>query len=269
MTASRAMAALVLAVLVVLAFGVQWVWPHGYEEQFREHIDERPSAQFPLGTDELGRDRFARLLYGTRLSLFLAPAAAALAVLLAVTAGLAAALLGGICDSALGALTDLLVSLPSLCVLLAARAALPLDTPPAQTIMVTFGLLALFGWAAPARVVRNAVLSLARRDFVLEARALGTRGPRLLAVHLAPNLRPIAVAQFVTTLPAFVVGEANLGILGLGVAEPMPSLGGMLRELENYNAILDKPWMLAPVCVLVALIAAMHALAQGREVTHA
>ncbi|HET8548784.1 MAG TPA: ABC transporter permease [Bryobacteraceae bacterium] len=269
MTASRAAAAVVLAALAVLSAGVPWLWPHGYEEQFREHIDERPSAQFPLGTDELGRDRLARLLYGTRLSLLLAPAAAAVAVLVAVIAGLAAALLGGLWDSALGGLTDLLVSLPSLCVLVAARAALPLDTPPGQTIIVTFGLLAVFGWAPPARVVRNAVLSLSRRDFVLEARALGMSSPRLFAVHLAPNLRPVAVAQFVTTLPAFVVGEANLGILGLSVAEPVPSLGGLLRELENYRAIFDKPWMLAPVAVLVALIAAMHVLAKGREMSHA
>jgi peptide/nickel transport system permease protein len=269
MSLGRVLATLVLSAIAALSLGAQWVWPQGYEEQFRDHIDERPSVQFPLGTDELGRDRLARLLYGTRLSLLLAPAAAAAAVIVAVSAGLAAGLAGGICDSILGALTDLLLSLPSLCVLVAARAALPLDTPPAQTIVITFALLALFGWAPPARVMRNAVQSLARRDFVLEARAMGTGGPRLYAVHLAPNLRPIAVAQFVTTLPAFVVGEANLGILGLGIAEPVPSLGGLLRELENYRAVIDKPWMLAPVVVLVALIAAMHALARGREVAHA
>jgi peptide/nickel transport system permease protein len=269
MTTARIAALVLLTGIAALSLGVQWIWPHGYEEQFREHIDESPSAQFPLGTDELGRDRFARLLYGTRLSLLLAPAAAALSVLLAVAAGLAAALIGGVCDSALGALTDLLLSLPSLCVLVAARAALPLDTPPVYTVVITFGLLAAFGWAAPARVARNAVLSFLRREFILEARAMGTRGTRLVAIHLTPNLRAVAVAQFVTTLPAFVVGEANLGLLGLGVAEPLPSLGGLLRELENYHAIVDKPWMLAPVAVLVALIAAMHALAQGREVSHA
>jgi peptide/nickel transport system permease protein len=253
----------------VCALGAQWIWPHGYEEQFRDNIDEPPSAKFPLGTDELGRDRLARLLHGTRLSLLLAPGAAALAVLLALAAGLIAALAGGVCDSVLGGVTDLLLSLPSLCVLVAARAALPLDTPASHTVIVTFGLLALFGWAPPARVVRNAVLALLRRDFVLEARAIGTRGARLLAVHLTPNLRALAVAQFLTTLPAFVVGEANLGILGLGVAEPVPSLGGLLRELESYHAIVEKPWMLAPVAVLVTLIGAMHALAQDREVTHA
>jgi peptide/nickel transport system permease protein len=265
----RIIAAVVLALIATASAGAQWVWPHGYEEQFREHIDERPSARFPLGTDELGRDRLARLLYGTQLSLLLAPAAAAAAVLIALTAGVAAALLGGIFDSGLGALTDLLLSLPSLCVLVAARAALPLDTAPAQTVVLTFGLLALFGWAPPARVVRNAVLSLARRDFVLEAHAMGAGGRRVFLMHLVPNLRPVELAQFVTTLHAFVVGEANLGILGLGVAEPVPSLGGLLRELENYRAVADKPWMLAPVAVLILLIAAMHALAQGREIANA
>ena len=269
MSCARIAALVVLGVIAVASLGVEWIWPHGYEEQFRDHIDAPPSVQFPLGTDELGRDRLARVLYGTRLSLLLAPAAAALSVLLAIGAGLAAGLIGGFCDSALGAVTDLLLSLPSLCVLVAARAALPLDTPPSQTIVITFGLLAVFGWAPPARVVRNAVLSLLRRDFILEARALGTRSTRLLVMHLTPNLRAVAAAQFVTTVPAFVVGEANLGLLGLGVAEPVPSLGGLLRELENYHAIVDKPWMLAPAGILVALIAAMHALAQGREVTHA
>jgi ABC-type dipeptide/oligopeptide/nickel transport system permease subunit len=76
--------------------------------------------------------------------------------------------------------------------------------------------------------------------------------------HLAPNLRPILLAQFLVSVPVFILSEANLGLLGLGVSEPLPSWGAMLRELENYTAVLRNPWMLAPAILLIAVVGSLQ-----------
>ena len=238
---------------------------HSYAEQFREAIDAPPSAQFPLGADELGRDRFARLLYGTRVSLLLAPAAAILSTLLAALIGGSAGYLGGRWEKLVLAGIDLFLSLPWLFLLLAVRALLPLNTSPEASVLVTFLLLGCLGWALPARIVRAGMRSLAGADFILQARASGLQGWRLFRRHLLPNLKPILLAQFWIAIPMYILSEANLSLLGLGVAEPLPSWGGLLRELENYSAVLRNPWLLAPAALLVASVSCLQILLRTED----
>jgi peptide/nickel transport system permease protein len=95
-------------------------------------------------------------------------------------------------------------------------------------------------------------------DYLLQARASGISGARLFWRHLLPNLRPILLAQFWISVPVFILSEANLGLLGLGVSEPLPSWGALLRELENYTAVLQNPWMLAPVALLVIVVGCLQ-----------
>ncbi len=109
--------------------------------------------------------------------------------------------------------------------LITARAALPLDISPWTSVTITFGLLGLLGWAAPCRVIRAATRSLARSEFVGAAHARGIRPWRIAFRQLLPNLRPVLAAQFWTNVPLFLLAEANLSFLGLGVAEPLPSWG--------------------------------------------
>jgi len=97
------------------------------------------------------------------------------------------------------------------------------------------------------------------------ARACGCSTPRLLRVHVLPNIRPVVVAQFWVLVPIFLLTEANLGMLGLGVTEPMPSWGNMLAELWDYDRIREMPWILAPAALLVLVVASLHvAVAQRR-----
>ena len=132
-----------------------------YSEQFRDAISAPPSARFPLGTDELGRDRFARLLYGTRVSLLLAPAAALLSTLIAAADRAAAPVtLGGRWERVVTSGIDLFLSLPWLFLLLAVRALLPLNTSPMTSVMITFLLLGCLGWATPARIIRAGTRTL-------------------------------------------------------------------------------------------------------------
>jgi peptide/nickel transport system permease protein len=248
------MASAILAAAFLCALLASWVAPAAYDAQFRDSINEPPSARFPLGTDELGRDRFSRLLHGSRVSLLLAPAAALLASGLAALIGGLAGYFGGWTDRIVMRAVDLFLSLPWLFALLTVRALLPLNVSPWISVIITFALLGLLGWAAPARVVRATVRDLMASDFLLQARSYGCTRGRLLLRQVLPALRPVLLAQFWISVPVFILGEANLSLLGLGLAEPLPSLGNLLRGLEHYPSLMLYPWMLAPALVLILVM---------------
>jgi len=267
MTRPKRIAAVVVIGVALLALLAGVLTRDSYAEQFRSALDAQPSPRFPLGTDELGRDRLARLLWGTRVSLLLAPAAALLSTLLAACIGGTAGYLGGRWERLVLAATDLFLSLPWLFLLLAVRALLPLNASPYASVFLTFGLLGCLGWANPARIIRAATRTLSGSDYILQAKAAGISGFRLFWLQLAPNLRPVLLAQFWIAIPVFILSEANLALLGLGVAEPLPSWGGMLRELENYSAVLQHPVMLVPLLLLMAVVSCLQILLGTEEAT--
>jgi len=236
-----------------------------YAHQFRDLPDAAPSRQHLLGTDDLGRDRFARVLYGTRISLLLAPAAALLATLLAAFIGGIAGFAGGWVEKLVMAGTDLFLSLPWLFLLLTVRALLPLNVSPMTSVMITFAMLGCLGWAGAARVICADARALSQADFVLLARASGLHGFRLLWRQLMPNLKPILLAQFWISVPVFILTEANLGILGLGVAEPMPSWGSLLRELESFSTLSAQPWQFVPLILFVLVVSSFHLVLTKEE----
>ncbi len=258
MNRAQKFAILALGLVTLAALAAGFLAPSSYAEQFRDSLNAPPSPRFLLGTDELGRDRFARLLYGTRVSLLLAPAAALLSTVIAALIGGLAGYLGGRWERCVTGGIDLFLSLPWLFLLLAVRALLPLNTSPVTSVIVTFLLLGCLGWATPARIIRAGTRTLIHADYLVQARASGISGMRLFWRHLLPNLRPILLAQFWISVPVFILSEANLGLLGLGVSEPLPSWGALLRELENYTAVLHNPWMLAPAVLLVAVVSCLQ-----------
>jgi peptide/nickel transport system permease protein len=132
-------------------------------------------------------------------------------------------------------------------------------------VLVTFILLGLLGWAAAARVVCAGAAALRTSDFVLLARASGVSSSRTLLRHVLPNLRPVLAAQFWISIPVFILAEANLGILGLGVAEPLPSWGSMLRELEGLISYNSEPWKLAALGLLVVVVTCFQMVLSGEE----
>jgi peptide/nickel transport system permease protein len=255
----RPAAMVLLGMVALAAVAPEWWAPAHYATQFREAADAEPSARFPLGTDRLGRDRLSRLVYGTRVSLLLAPAAAILSCTGAALIGGSAAVVGGLIEAAILALADLCLSLPWLFLLLTMRALLPLNVSPQASISLTFLLLGVLGWAGPARVVFATVRKLQCADFILQAHAAGLAPWRVFLRHLTPNLAPVLLAQFCVAVPLYVLAEATLGMLGLGVAEPLPSWGNILRELESGNA-LGQPWLLVPVILLALVVASFQAI---------
>jgi peptide/nickel transport system permease protein len=249
--------ALLIAVLLAV-LPAEWLAPYSFATQFRELPNAAPTHSHLLGTDALGRDRLSRLLFGARVSLLLAPAAAFLSVLLALGLASLAALAGPWWERAILAAADLSLSLPWFFLLLAARALLPLNTAAGTVALVTFGLLGILGWAEPARVMVAAVRQRLRSDFVLLARASGCGRWRIALIHLSPHLVPVLAAQFLIATPGYLLTEANLGLLGLGIPEPMPSWGSLLRELESVSTIAANPWSMAPAVLLILVVGCFH-----------
>src|SRR5271165_574274 len=263
----RIVACAVLLLVVGISLAANWLAPAGYARQYREATDAAPSRAHWLGTDEIGRDRFARVLYGTRISLLLAPAAALLSTLMAALIGGLAGYLGGAWARMAMAVTDLFLSLPWLFLLITARALMPLNVSPLISVLVTFMLLGLLGWTTAARVLCTTAGMLRGSDFIRQARAAGLPGQRLFWVQVAPNLKPVLYAQFWISIPVFILSEANLGILGLGVAEPMPSWGSLLKELEGLISFREEPWRLVPLLLLIVVMTSFQMLLSNEEMT--
>ena len=133
------------------------------------------------------------------------------------------------------------------------------------SVIATFVTLGILGWPGSLRVVWAAARSLRNSDFLLLARANGCRSGRILLRHVLPNLRPVLFAQFWISIPLFILTEATLSMLGLGVMEPLPSWGNMLRGLEDFSAVRANPWMLSPLLLLVVVVICLQLMLPVQE----
>jgi len=251
----RKIAVAVLLLVGLCALFAPVIAPFDYSRQFRDSPHAPAGGQFLMGTDDLGRDRFSRLIYATRVSILLAPAAALVSVALAL-------LLCGF-----SSLTTLCLSLPWIFLFIILRALLPLNTRPLASILLTFALMGVAGWAWPARIFGASIKQMKQSGWLLQARASGLSGTRIALVHVWPHLRAIALAQFRVLVPAYILSEASLGLLGLGVAEPLPSWGNLLAELQRPEAVRANPWVLAPLGLLMIVMICLEMLQSVEVVT--
>jgi peptide/nickel transport system permease protein len=224
-------------------------------------IDETHGPLLLLGSDQLGRDVFARLVRGARTSLAVAGLAALGALLLGACAGAVAGYAGGLADDVLMRLADFVLVLPAIYVVLALRAAMPLYLEPAQVFLLLTVILALVGWPFAARGVRAIVAAERGREYAEAARSIGAGHARLLFRHLLPAARGFLAVQAVLLLPAFILAEATLSYVGLGFPEPAASWGSMLSDAKNVRAIVEAPWLLSPAAAIVLVVLGVHLLA--------
>ena len=212
-----------------------WLAPY---DPTRLHLDALlmpPCADFPFGTDALGRDVLSRLLYGGRVSLWVGFVAVGIALCIGVSLGLIAGFWGGLVDELVMRAVDVMLCFPSFFLILAVIAFLE---PSLGNIMIVIGLTS---WMGVARLVRAESLSLRNREFVDAARLAGARAPRVLLRHILPNaLAPVLVSATLGIAGAILI-ESALSFLGLGVQPPSPSWGNML--LEGKDVLEIAPWM--------------------------
>jgi peptide/nickel transport system permease protein len=228
--------ALVVLVLVMLAVLAPWVAPRDPLYIDMNHKFARPGeAGFVLGADELGRDVLSRLLHAGRVSLAVGLITAFIAVVVGSTLGAMAGFYGGSLDAIIMRVVDVLLSMPTIFLLLALSAFLK---PTMLTITLIIGLNS---WMSVARMVRAQVLSLKEQEFVLAARAAGAGTGRLIVRQLLPNaVAPVLVAATLTVATAILL-ESSLSYLGYGIQPPTASWGNMLNNAQTY--VLYAPWV--------------------------
>jgi len=215
-----------------------------------------PSWQHPFGTDFYGRDLLVRVLAGGQVSLAVGILAALIAALIGTIYGAVSSYAGGLVDSLLMRVVDILYALPYMFLVII------LVTILGQSLVLLFVALGAVGWLLTARVVRGQVMSLKEQDFVLAARSLGTSGRDIVFRHLIPNTLGPVIVTFTLTVPSMILQEAFLSFLGLGVQPPHPSLGSLIND--GANQMLVFWWTLVfPGGVMAVLLFALNFLGDG------
>ena len=249
-----------LLALIVAASAIVSMPLASYMRQDRDATLAAASPGHPAGTDALGRDRLVRVAAAFLLSLAGAIVASALTTAAAAGIGILAAFGRSSIEWGLMVVCDVFLALPWMFLLMMVRSALPLTTSPARSASITFLVLAALGWPASARAVYRGAMHLKTSDWMLYARATGLNASGIVR-HIIPNLFHLLVPQFLISIPAFVMAEANLGALGLGVGEPLPSWGGMLFELNNSPMLMQTRWVYFPMVLLVLVLLLLEGVA--------
>jgi len=245
-----------IAFLGLLAVFSPWLCP---KDPLMQNLLERlegPSSRHWMGTDDLGRDLFSRLLLGTRISLSVGFVAVGIELVIGVTLGLCAGFLGGKFDTFVMRLVDVMLSIPTIFLILAVLAFLG---PNIYNVMVIIGLTS---WPGLTRLVRGECLSVRERDYIQAARVSGISTPRILFVHLLPNvIAPILVSATLGVAGA-ILTESALSFLGLGVQPPSPSWGNILSIGRDY---LHIAWWLSlyPTLAILFTVLAFNLLGEG------
>jgi peptide/nickel transport system permease protein len=228
-------AAVILIALTVLVFLAPVIAPYKFEAIDLRNIRKPPNLKHLMGTDDLGRDLFTRILYGGRISLSIGLFSALVATIFGSLVGAAAGFYGGRIDNLLMRFTDIVYSIPTLPLMIVLSA----FTKSAIPFMIL--IIGLLSWMPTARVVRGSVLSLKERDFITAARMIGMRDWWIILRHILPNtLGPIIVGATLGVGGA-IITESSLSFLGLGVQPPVPSWGNMLQDSQTSMA--TKPWL--------------------------
>lgn len=213
---------LILVIVITLAaIFAPWLTPYGFKTA-AGYPFEPPSAEFWLGTDEIGRDIFTRIIFGARISLSVGVVASLIALFTGVPLGLISGYFGGRIDTLIMRLMDMLFAFPSIILALAIVAVLG---PSLLNAMLAIGFMQI---PLFARLVRSAVLNVKELDYIKAAQAQGARHRRVLFRHVLPNTMSTVTVQLTLTFAAAILVEAALSFLGLGVAPPQPSWGAML-----------------------------------------
>jgi peptide/nickel transport system permease protein len=247
---------IMIALLFVLALLAPVITPHEPNIQHLTKRLEAPSAGYLLGTDDLGRDSFARMLYGVRISLTVGFVAVSISVVIGTLLGLISGYFGGWVDTVVMRSVDVMLCFPTFFLILLVIAFLE---PSIYNVMIVIGLTS---WPGLTRLVRAEVMSMKEREFILAAKLLGLKNSRIFLVHLLPNvISPIIVSATLGVGDA-ILTESGLSFLGLGVQPPMASWGQMLASGKEYIYIA---WWLTlfPGLAILMTVMSFNLLGEG------
>jgi peptide/nickel transport system permease protein len=230
----------IVTLVIVMALAAPLLAPYSPDEQMFDGLTLEgaplpPSAQFPLGTDTLGRDLFSRLLFGARTSLIIGLVANGIAVSIGLFVGIVAGYVRGWFGNLLMRFTDLMMAFPALLLAIVLAALLH------PSLWIVAMVIALVNWVQVARIVYTETRGLVERDFILAERSLGAGHGRILFKHILPHLMPTAIVWGTLGIATTVLLEATLSFLGIGVQPPQPSWGNIIFESQSY--FQSAPWL--------------------------
>jgi peptide/nickel transport system permease protein len=218
---------------------------------------------FFLGTDRLGRDMLSRIIHGARISLTIGLLGVAVSFILGVSLGGLAGYFGGLVDSAIQRVIEVIRSFPVIPLWMALSAALPVSWDP---LWVYFGITIILGlvdWPGLARAVRGRILSLREEDFAQAAVLMGAKPRRVIGRQLVPSFTSHLIASVTLAIPSMILGETALSFLGLGLRPPITSWGVLLTEAQNINAVALYPWLMLPVVPVILVVLAFNFVGDG------
>lgn len=221
------------------------------------------SRIYLLGTDNLGRDVFSRMIWGTQISLLMGILVMASALLIGTVIGVSAGYFGGIFDLVVQRIVEFFKAFPDLPLYLALTAILPRRADPLTVFLLFAAILVLLRWADLSRELRGKVISMRRMEYVRAAEAVGASDSRILFRHIIPNTSSHMIVWATYQLPEIILLESFLSFLGIGVQQPMVSWGVMLNQVRDFQSFASAPWMLAPVGMIVISVLAFNAFGDG------
>ncbi len=225
---------------------------------------EPPSLVHPMGTDDLGRDIFSRIMYGGAISLSVGLVGVILSFLLGVILGGISGYYGGAVDTLIQRGVEFLISIPTIPLWMGFAAAIPVGWPPLRTYFVITLIVSLIGWTSLAREVRGKFLSLRNEDFVIAARLDGMSETGIIFHHLVPSFISHIIATLTLAIPSMILAETALSFLGIGLQPPIISWGVLLQEAQNIRAVAQAPWLLfTPAAAIVISVLSFNFLGDG------
>jgi peptide/nickel transport system permease protein len=235
-----------LFVLILLAIFAPLAAPQGPYAMNIKEKESPPSREHILGTDTIGRDNWARLIYGTRVSLAAGIGAVAIYVIIGMLLGLLSGYFGGVTDMVIQRMTDVVLAFPQILIIIVFVAVFGTGL---RNVILGIGL---FGWTVVCRIVRAEVLSLRERDFVMAARCVGASHKRIVFRHILPNVVAPLVVIATLGVAYAIITETSLSFLGLGVQPPTPSWGNMIYQALSLRVLETMPWIWVPPGVFIA-----------------
>lgn len=216
---------------------------------------DKPANIYLLGTDQIGRDLFSRLIYGGRPSLTIGFIGLLIAFPLGILYGGISGYFGSWVDNLMMRLAEAIMSLPSFYLLIILSAIMPANFTNIQRFTVITVILSFISWAGLSRVVRGQVLAIKEREYVEAAQSIGENNIAIIVKHIVPQTLSYLIVAATLAVPGFIIGESALSFLGLGINQPDPSWGNILAEGKELSNILTRPYlMFAPAMLIFASV---------------
>ena len=207
---------------------------------------DSPGRIYMLGADSRGRDMLSRLFHGARISLSIGLIGVAISFSIGLIVGGIAGYYGGWVDNLMMRVVEMFMMIPGFYLLLALRSAVPDNFSSVQVYVAIIVILSFIGWAGLARIIRGMCLSLKERDYVLAARSLGLSDFKIIVRHILPHTLSYSIFAIMLSIPGYILGEAGLSLIGLGIQDPYASWGNMFADAMNILRLRYYPWILWP-----------------------